>query len=238
MGSPMDLYSEYLFVTLKKVNEQIQDLELHLSRFESQINKYYFLTDSKSFLTKIKNEILKLNCDNSRIRINVFARDRDILLEENFCIEDLNFEFDIKALTSPREFVVAKFVLGQNSGELENLKLANYSGAFFLKRLALQDGFNEIIFKTNDNEVLEASTSNLILKIRDKWLTPKRFIYKGVTRQKLVDSSKVKESIIYQTDLSHCTDAVLVNSIEGVVPVKSIGDYQFNNQDLWELNDE
>jgi branched-subunit amino acid aminotransferase/4-amino-4-deoxychorismate lyase len=53
-----------------------------------------------------------------------------------------------------------------------------------------------------------------------------------------VDTSKVKESIIYQADLSHCTDAVLVNSIEGVVPVKSIGDYQFNNQDLWELNDE
>ena len=234
----MDLYSEYLFVTLKKVGGQIQDLELHLKRLEKQINRYYFLADSKKILERIKNDILILDRDNCRIRVNVFAENRDTLLKENFCIDNLKFGFDVKALTKARKSINAKLVFGQNSKELEDLKIANYSGAFFLKRLALRSGFNEIIFRTNDAEILEASTSNLILKIKGEWLTPKRFIYKGITRQKFIDSGKVKESIIYLANISQCSDAALINSIEGVVPVESIGDYKFNNNDLWELRDE
>lgn len=239
MDSPKDLYSEYLFTSFKKVDGKLVDLKLHLDKLKDQVQNYYFLSGLDELFLNIQNEVEANNESNIRFRVNVFSIKRDSIFCDQFNKDDLEYNIISSKLLPRRAEVSLKTFNFYQDQTLVNFKLPNYAASFYLKRLAKNDGFDDILYLTPASEVLEASTSNIVFKINDLWVTPKACIYNGITRGKLITSKKLVQRKIELCELAKATDAYLINSIEEFVRVKSIDDkYFFKNEDYLEVFDE
>lgn len=239
MNSPSMFYSEYVFTSLKKVDQKFIDLELHLKRLEFQIINYYSIDDVTSLLSDIRSELLSLNDGDLRVRINVFSKDRESIYQENFRESDLKFSLNVSKLKNKREKVKLKTFSFYQDQKLSDFKLPNYSASFYLKRLAKKENFDDILYISQNNEIIESSTSNIIFRIDEEWVTSKLCIYKGLSRQKLIESKKVILKDIKISDLDKATDAVLINSIEDFVVVEAIDNKNtFSNKNILELFNE
>jgi branched-subunit amino acid aminotransferase/4-amino-4-deoxychorismate lyase len=117
------------------------------------------------------------------------------------------------------------------SDELSGHKTTNY----LLRQLA----FEEAISKANINassdalllspeeEVLETAHSNLFARFDEEWWTPPIAggVLPGTVRSLLIenaDSLRIKERSFHIDELAKCDEAVVTNSVRGIVPVASI----------------
>lgn len=239
MNSPSILYSEYIFTSLKKINSEFIDLELHLDKLEKQILDYYFISSAKKLISEIKSQLFKIEQSSLRVRVNIFAKDRPQIFKETFVESDLEFSLNTSELKEKRKPVRLKTFSFYQDQILSKFKLPNYSASFYLKRLAQRESFDDILYISQNNEVIESSTSNVVFKIDGEWFTSNLCIYMGISRQKLLTSNKIKERDIILEDLKKASDAFLINSIEGHVAVDSINNkYFFSNKNSMELFDE
>lgn len=239
MNSPSLLYSEYIFTSLKKVDARFVDLDLHLKSLKRQVEEYYCVLSVESLMNELKSQLLNLDASNLRVRINVFAKDREEIFKDSFTESDLMFSLNTSELKPKRQKLNLKTFIYCQDQVLSKFKLPNYSSSFYLKRLAQKENYEDILYVSPSNEILESSTSNIVFRIDGEWVTSKLCIYEGISRQKLINSNKIKEQAIQLDDLDKATDAYLINSIEGFVAVKSINNkYFFNNENAMELFDE
>lgn len=226
---PAFLYNEYVFTSFVKSEKYFG--ERHLESLKEQVENYFGIDDSSSLMEQIK-KALKACEINKRIRINVFEGKRQKICNDSFDVDNLNFSIILKDKTFSSKEVSLKTYYGMRSPELENIKISNYVGSFYLKREAKSLNFDDILYKTIDEEILETSTSNIFFKNSKGWFTPKRYIYKGNTRKILIDTYKAKETVIKYDDLSMYTDAFICNSITGKQKVLKIDNFYFTNTGL------
>lgn len=115
---------------------------------------------------------------------------------------------------------------------LPKAKTTNYIEALKNYHKKIQHGAFEILYVKND-EILEASTSNIFLFKDNTLLTPKENILPGVTRGLVIKLAKkyfkVKEKRISKRELKKATEAFLTATNKDIVPVVKIGSQKIGN---------
>lgn len=73
----------------------------------------------------------------------------------------------------------------------------------------------EILFWNERGEVTESEISNLVVRLKGRLLTPPLTsgLLPGVFRQWLLDRGEIEEQIIHLSDLAHCEELFLINSV-------------------------
>ena len=89
-------------------------------------------------------------------------------------------------------------------------------------RQALANGFDEVVFLNEKDEVTEGSISNIFIRKNDKWLTPPVDcgLLPGVWRKKLISDLNAAESILRKEDIEEADEILLCNSLRGAVNAK------------------
>jgi branched-chain amino acid aminotransferase len=102
-----------------------------------------------------------------------------------------------------------------------------YSGPSLAKTEAVTHGFDEAIMLTIDGHVAEATTSNVVLRFGEKWVTPPVTddILEGITRAQVMrllhesTGAPVRQRRIHRSELYVCDEALLCGTAAVVVPV-------------------
>lgn len=105
--------------------------------------------------------------------------------------------------------------------------IGSYVGPALAKTEAVKLGFDDAIMLTIDGNVAEASTSNILLRRRDVWITPpvSDDILEGITRRQIMElireelGERVIERSIDRSELYVCDEALLCGTAVQVVPL-------------------
>lgn len=83
--------------------------------------------------------------------------------------------------------------------------------------LAANPAFFDLIYLNERSQLCEGSRSNIYLKCDDQWLTPPlpSGLLGGVQRLELLQTAKVKEAALSQTDLQQASQWRLSNALRG-----------------------
>lgn len=119
------------------------------------------------------------------------------------------------------------------------LKLSNYVESDLELVRAKLKGFDDIVFFDIDQNVTEASTSNIFIVTLDATIltpAPSSMILDGITRKKLFQKLKdqgfrVSESSISGKDLLNAREIWLTNSVKGIRFVDQFEDVAFEMKD-------
>jgi len=103
-------------------------------------------------------------------------------------------------------------------------KQTSYGERFALRRRAEAAGFDDAILTRGATTVIEATTCNLIVRLKGAWLTPSldSGCLAGVTRSFLVESFGVKEAEISRANLAVAEAVALTSSLREIQVVESI----------------
>jgi len=87
------------------------------------------------------------------------------------------------------------------------------------RKLALEEGFDEVIFLNEKEEVSEGAISNIFIKESDQLHTPsqKTGLLNGTLRQSFLENNKCQETIIKKQDLLDADQIFIGNSVMGLV---------------------
>ena len=83
------------------------------------------------------------------------------------------------------------------------------------KALAERMDADDVILWNQRGEITEASSSNIVLQLKDDYVTPpvNSGLLPGTRRAELMDQGKLKVKILYKTDLENADQIILINSV-------------------------
>lgn len=108
------------------------------------------------------------------------------------------------------------------------IKTTDYLSALLALVEAREAGFDDVLFCTEEGEILEASRSNFFFFRSNVLFTAGRGVLPGVTRRLVINLAKkkfvVKESVIGISDLKNADEAFITSSEKEIMPVSQVGD--------------
>lgn len=184
-------------------------LEMHLVRLINGCKKFGFKYDKnkiKKALTNCKKKIKTEDNFKVRIFINVQGK---IKTDYSKIIENNN---KVK-LTISKEKVYSKNIFLYYKTNKREIYERNI-------KKAKQNGFDEVIFFNEKEELTECATANIFIEKKGIFYTPpvKCGLLNGIYRQHLLKAfpSKYKEKILYKKDLLTAEGVYICNSVRGM----------------------
>ena len=113
-------------------------------------------------------------------------------------------------------------VFPREGGRLACVKSFNYLERRMAYCDAKRRGFDDAVLATDAGGVLETAHSNVFARVRGEWRTPPADggLLPGTVRQVLLSAEAgVVEAAVSIEDLRNAEEAVITNSVQGVVPV-------------------
>ena len=111
---------------------------------------------------------------------------------------------------------------------LPDAKATNYIPAVLALKEAKAQGAVEAIYTTQDNLVLEGTTSNLFALIDGALVTPENGVLKGITRKTVIELGKklfpVAEQDLSLETLLSASELFITGTNKGIVPVIQVND--------------
>ena len=82
---------------------------------------------------------------------------------------------------------------------------------------AYENGFDEVIFFNERNELTEGAISNIFLRHESQWSTPSLTcgLLPGIWREKMMHELNAVEKLLYSGDLKNADEIILGNSVRG-----------------------
>lgn len=226
-NNPAFLYGESVFTTCLVENGEIQLWKEHLEQLLNNAMKYYFLKESERPKLKVMvlESLQQTLYSDGVLRISITPTQR------NSFLSDVGVS-DLVATTSTRTIVkndkplkLKTFKRSQDSC-LDDLKIGSYGKELYLKKLAITEGFDEVLF-CDDEKVYEASTSNIFFVKGDQLITPVTGIYNGIIRGKIISENNVEVRDVQISELVSFDGAFLTNSVSIISSVSSINQFNF-----------
>lgn len=123
-------------------------------------------------------------------------------------------------------------VLRNETSPFTYIKSFHYGDNLLEKRRAKQAGYDETLFLNSTGQVAETSASNIFFVNDKKLYTPSLEcgLLPGIVRKYLLENYSVEEMTIMPEDIPHFQESFLTNSLMGIMPVQSIGDYVFESR--------
>jgi para-aminobenzoate synthetase / 4-amino-4-deoxychorismate lyase len=195
-------------------DEEFARLALHLDRMQSSASYFDFSFDRAALTAQLRERSSQWpSGDSYRVRL---------LLDP----------------TGRTEVTATKFLPGKSTGRVCFSSQRTFSGDVFLRhkttrrerydqlyRAARTDGFDEILFLNERDEVTEGAISNIFILRAGKLLTPPLCsgVLPGVFRRHLLETdTRTEEQILTLQDLESADKVFLCNSVQGLRQIKSL----------------
>jgi len=217
------LKSEFITTPVKPF-ELIETMLLDNSEiflFEDHIER--LISSAKFFL---------FNIDEKKIRNSLFKKVKKHYSEENYKVRlklnkwgRVNIDFSsIPSTPNVVKIIISdKFVNSEN--KFQYFKTTNRELYDSELITCTREGYFEVIFFNEKEELAEGSFTNIFIKKNDIWLTPPitSGILPGIYRNHFIFTQEdVKEIVITLNDLLNANDVILTNAVRGVVKVHKL----------------
>lgn len=233
--SPAFLYGESLFTTTRvKKGEMLFESE-HLERLWSGIENYFLnraleSEEKESMKKGVEDFLQKLPLDELRLRLTVYAPEREGLSKASFSFEELKLDFKLSDLKkSFDEELSLKSFPSPFSSDYPNMKMGSYMPLLYLQMRARREGSDDALLLDREGNVVEASTSNIFFYKGEKLFTPIGRVLEGVIKRKIESVYDVERMNIHIDSLSQFDGAFLTNSSWILRPVQSIDQIKFKS---------
>ena len=215
--------------TLKYAQNTLWFKELHLKRLQEAAKLFKTDINISELNNSIEAEIEQNGKDNSyRIRVILLTSFlENVKKEPKILIQLLPLEENLKPVEN---FSLSLQPSPFNNNPLTKFKTINFGPAFFKKNEVLSSGFDDVLFYDHNNNLLEASTSNIFGVKDGKLYTPplSQPILPGIIRQVLCNYMDVFEKEISINKIQDFDYFFLTNSIIEIQPVSKIDDIHLN----------
>ncbi|KPU27031.1 hypothetical protein TR13x_07235 [Caloranaerobacter sp. TR13] len=223
-----------VFETMKIYKGNPILLKEHLDRMYNSIKELNIeINISYEELQKKIYEYVK-SYDYKALRITVFDEGY------NFMIRDIPYKYEDYV----RGYKLNIAHIRRGESFIYRYKTTNYFENIYLKRLALNKGFDESLIINTDNKILEGTMTNIFFVRRNELFTPKLSlnILPGIMRREVIKIAKnigikVHECTIDVKDLNKFDFAFITNSLIDVLKVREIEDivYDKDNEVFYKL---
>ena len=166
------------------------------------------------------------------------ARVKIILFEEDEKTKTLIFCRELNQNNIPISLKCNFQDRGYN--EIYHHKTLNYLENVFYRQEIQKTNFNDYLYISSDNKILETSIHNIFF-IKNKTIyTPKKKlpILLGIIRDKIINNKYIKviEIDLFPEDLSNFDAVFVTNSIQGIIPVTKIAQVEFDVKIVEDIN--
>lgn len=192
-------------------------LNEHLKRLEQTSNHFLFVFNKKYILNKLNKLKKELNTSTNKsfkIKLLLDKWGKVELTYEEITVtkfDNLKIKISDEKIYSKSKFQYFK----TNNRFLYDKEL----------RMAKDEGYDEVIFLNENNEVAEGSITNIFIETKGKTFTPKisSGILNGTYREYLLnDSTNISEKKFKLNDIIKADELFLVNSVKKKMRVKEI----------------
>lgn len=213
------------FETMLAINGVIQHWEKHHKRLQDAVARLG-LCDLQAFdLPAIGRELCEKNvCENGRARLRLTATAGEGALAEKRPGSAAMVWLSAQALTpTPTSCKVVTLPWTRNQRSvLMGLKTISYAENLVALQWARAQGADEGIFFNNRDELCEACTANVFVRLDGEWRTPPldSGCLPGVMREVILERNpNILEAVITREQLARAEALCLSSAIRGVVPV-------------------
>jgi len=193
-------------------------LDRHMERLKYSAEYFLFHLDGNEILNTIKRAVESLDISKKyvlRLLLNKWGKIKIEIKEYPVRQKEINIIISGKKINSGNPFQYFKTTLRK----LYDDEYHYYSAK----------GFFDVIFINEREEISEGAITNIFIKQKDIWLTPRisSGILSGIYRNCFIESNNnVKETHLYKNDLLNADEIMLTNSVRGKVKVnKLFGDF-------------
>jgi branched-subunit amino acid aminotransferase/4-amino-4-deoxychorismate lyase len=203
------LRGDGIFETIKSEKGSLFFLDRHLTRLLESARGLLFAAPAENFLReKIDELILRTSgIDRGRFRVTLFSNGEFLLSHENAPLR-----------TTPQKLKVSSTVRYSQSA-LSGRKSLSYGEGSFGLRLAEKEGFDDLLYLNERNEVVETGLANILIEKKGKFATPEinSGCLPGIVRGVLLDWFKeVKETDITIADIKEATGLYVLSSMREI----------------------
>jgi len=243
-----ELYGESVFTSFRTNSSIVFGFQQHIDRLYNAVVRTYGLDHlsleqfKKYFLQQFDFATLCKENPNHYFRISFYTKGKLSLATAHFSQEDIAVKITINDLASTQEkSLKLKIFESPYSRHYVPIKSGSYFQSLHFKKQAIRDGFDDVLF-TSQQEVTEASSSNIIFERDGEFFTPQGdFFLRGVTLAlfaEYCDQRKVlfEEKIINQDGLTQYDHVYLLNSVKGLIPVEVINNKRYAINDKLKQN--
>lgn len=127
-------------------------------------------------------------------------------------------------------------VIRNETSPFTYIKSLQYGDNLLEKRRAKQEQYDETLFLNSRGQIAETSASNIFFVKDGKLYTPSVDcgILPGIVRRYVLEHYRVEERRMMPEELGEFQEAFLTNSLMGIMPIESIGDYIFKERETAE----
>ncbi len=195
----------YLFETMHCKNGNILLLEYHLKRLQASAFFFDFPFDTHIINQQIVTKTQNLS---GMFRVKLCLHYNGHI---EFIISPFHADNRIKKL-----MISEKKVHSQNIWLYHKTSHRNFYEQQYEQ--ALNQGYDEVIFCNEKNELTEASRHNLIINLKGRLYTPpiSSGLLPGVFRQKLLDDKKITEKTLTLKDVQKSQEIFIINGLNGL----------------------
>lgn len=193
-------------------------LDLHIARLKKSAQSLIFNFDETLILhelEKLKSNFNKYKSYKVRLTLNKWG----VIKTEYQIIE--KFKNNVKVIISKKRMCSEnKFLYNKTTYRPWDAQLVNQR----------MKGYDEVIFINKNNELLEGTFTNIIIKFGKQIFTPPldKKILNGCFREYLIQNKNCVEKIITLDDLINADEIYLVNSLRKKIKVKEVFDQNHN----------
>ena len=206
------LFGDGAFETLRTYHSKPFALDKHLERLQKSLDHLHIKGPKFEKIIDAVDQVIAAEPAEpfGRVRITVFS-------DGNWLVTHSPYTPDTKALK------ICQYDRIKFSGyAIANTKSTSYAENFRALRIANLDGFDDVLFINEHEEVVESAMANLIWLRDGKWLTPKleSGCLSGVTRSLLIEHFDVNEGTLLAEEIPSCEALGLVSSLREIVSVE------------------
>jgi branched-subunit amino acid aminotransferase/4-amino-4-deoxychorismate lyase len=218
------LYGDLLFETILATPAGIPYISHHFRRLEKSaailkmdlcgLNEEKFHQELTQVLNQFK--VKNSNCSHFRIRFVLNRKSGGFYLpdsnQSSYFIEIFRFE------PKPNEKVLRLGIYTEQQkapGVLANLKTGNALVYVMASLWAKENKLDDALIVNTENQIIEASSSNIFWKQNGQWFTPplSSGCVAGIGRELFLNQNKVTEKACYANDLFNAEDGILTNAL-------------------------
>lgn len=184
-------------------------LPLHLERLIASGDYFFIPIEAeklKNKLAKIEKELSVLEGEKFKVRVSV--NEQGLFTIEKRGLPDLRGSVKIKVSSKRTNSKDIFFYHKTTNRRMYDEELNR----------ARQEGFFDVLFLNQDNQVTEGAITNIFIEIKGKLYTPpvECGLLNGVLREFLLRAGKAKEKIIFLQDIIEADKVYAGNSVRGL----------------------
>ena len=240
------LYGDGFFTTIRAENGKIFFLKEHLERLRNSCEEFGIKFPSKLYDLSLFKELIRLNgltrsCAAIRITITRGVKSELGLPyseQPTYVVFTRKYHPPVDAYKNGWKLISFKLPI---SSPICLHKSLNYLYNLWARQYAIENGCDEAILIGVDGYVKETSVGTILFQKDGIWFTPDAdFILPGITLKILskiwsdkgIKINKIKTKL---EELFSADQVWVLNSLIGIVPVKSIDGHDIGKKERWEF---